>query len=130
MIIYDAASFGLAALHQLRGRIGRQGQRALCMLLSDNQTEDEEKLQVLVNSNDGFYIAEADLRLRGPGEMSGLKQAGLPNFQYVNIISDFAMFDYACKDASEILAHPKDPENIAILQAAQREIKYQLFTNV
>jgi len=130
MIVYDASSFGLAALHQLRGRIGRQGQKATCILLGNEEDEEAKKLRVLVESNDGFHIAEADLKLRGPGEMSGLRQSGLPSFQYVNIITDFTMFEYARIDATEIMRHGKDVNYQAILETAQKEIKFSQFTNV
>jgi len=89
MIIHDADTFGLASLHQLRGRIGRDGSEALCLLVVQNQAlEGLERLQVLVDSNDGFYIAEQDLQQRGPGELMGSKQSGLPGFQYLNIVKD------------------------------------------
>jgi ATP-dependent DNA helicase RecG len=89
MIIHDADTFGLASLHQLRGRIGRDGAEALCLLVvQDRKVEGIERLQVLVDSNDGFYIAEQDLALRGPGELLGSRQAGIPGFQYLNIVQD------------------------------------------
>jgi ATP-dependent DNA helicase RecG len=92
MIIHDADTFGLASLHQLRGRIGRDGSEALCLLvIQDPHVEGVERLQVLVHSNDGFYIAEQDLQLRGPGELMGSKQSGLPGFQYLNIVKDFSI---------------------------------------
>ncbi|MGI6713580.1 MAG: ATP-dependent DNA helicase RecG [Bacilli bacterium] len=129
MIIYNASSFGLATLHQLRGRIGRQGQRALCLLLNDEE-EAEEKLQTLVKSNDGFAIAEADLRFRGPGEISGYRQSGFPAFQFANIIDDLAMFKYARKDAEEIIRDSLEADYRPLLETAKKEIRAQAFTNV
>lgn len=129
MIIYDASSFGLATLHQLRGRIGRNGQPALCLLLNEDE-EAEDKLKTLVESNDGFVIAEADLRLRGPGEISGYRQSGFPTFQFANIIDDLAMFKHARKDAEEIIKNPYQPSNFAIINRAKHEIRALEFTNV
>ena len=102
MIIYDANNFGLANLHQMRGRIGRDGSEANCLLICDNN-DNKNKLEILVKSNDGLYIAEKDLEMRGPGELNGFKQSGLPNFNFVNIIKDFKMLSYAKKDADFIL---------------------------
>jgi len=101
MIIHDADTFGLASLHQLRGRIGRDGSEALCLLVvQDQHVEGRERLQVLVDSNDGFYIAEQDLQLRGPGELMGAKQSGLPGFQYLNIVKDVAILQRMRKHLS------------------------------
>lgn len=90
MLIYNANQFGLASLHQLRGRIGRDGEKAYCFLLYDGEEEEEkEKLQVLEKTEDGFVVAEEDLKRRGPGELVGVRQSGLPDFRYVNFIQDF-----------------------------------------
>lgn len=107
LIVYDADFFGLASLHQLRGRIGRSGKKALCLLIDESEEEESKaRLDVLVKSNDGFYIASEDLKMRGPGEIFGVRQSGLPNFRFVNIVSDFRIFECARDDADEILAHP------------------------
>jgi len=99
MIIYDANHFGLASLHQLRGRIGRDGSNALCILLTEDFDEEiVSRLEVLVQSNDGFYIAEEDLKRRGPGELLGSKQSGLPQFGYLNLVTDFKILEAAKKD--------------------------------
>ena len=110
MVIYDASSFGLASLHQLRGRIGRDGSKAYCLLTHDNEDDEEaiSRLNILVKSEDGFEIAEQDLKLRGPGELSGLKQSGLPNFAYLNVIDDYKIFTIARDDASYILKHQEN----------------------
>lgn len=129
MIIYDANRFGLASLHQLRGRIGRDGQPAVCLLAYDGIEPDaEEKLKVLVDSNDGFHIAKEDLKRRGPGEMSGYRQSGLPSFRFVNLINDFKMFEVAREDAKMILANPKN--YATLIYRAKKEALQAKFTNV
>lgn len=131
MVIYAPTSFGLASLHQLRGRIGRDGNEAICLLVYDGEDEYEiDKLNVLVESNDGFFIAEEDLRRRGPGELSGLRQSGITSFEFVNLIDDFKMFEYARNDAKAILEHEIDYSYRRIISRAKREIEQAKFTNV
>lgn len=131
MIIYAPSSFGLASLHQLRGRIGRDGQGATCLLVYDGEDEDEkDKLNVLVTSNDGFFIAEEDLRRRGPGELSGFRQSGIASFEFVNLVDDFKMFEYARNDARAILAQEFASQNRRIIARAKKEIALAKFTNV
>ena len=108
MVIYDATNFGLASLHQLRGRIGRDGSKATCILVSDD--EEKDKLVILTRSEDGFAIAEEDMKQRGPGEMTGVRQSGLPDFHFLNIVDDFKIFVCARDDAKEILKN-KDNKN-------------------
>ena len=108
MVIYDATHFGLASLHQLRGRIGRDGSKATCILVSDD--EEKDKLEILTRSEDGFAIAEEDMKQRGPGEMTGVRQSGLPDFRFLNIVDDFKIFVCARDDAKDILKH-KDNKN-------------------
>ena len=131
MIIYDPTHFGLASLHQLRGRIGRNGAESTCLLIyDDNDEEDLTKLNVLVNSNDGFYIAEQDLKLRGPGELGGVRQSGIANFSYVNLVNDFRMFEVSRDDAKFILDNAFEPGFKSILARASREIDNNNFTNI
>ena len=108
MVIYDATHFGLASLHQLRGRIGRDGYPSYCILVSNE--EDAEKLDILTKSEDGFVIAEEDMKQRGPGELAGLKQSGIPDFAFLNIVDDYKIFVVARDDAKEILKK-KDNKN-------------------
>lgn len=123
MIIYDANNFGLASLHQLRGRIGRDGQKATCLLIYDQDDEEtKDKLNVLSQSNDGFYIAEQDLKMRGPGELLGLRQAGLPNFAFLNVVDDLKIFTTARDDASEIIAHQDDRQYSWLIRKCKIEI--------
>lgn len=105
MLIENAESFGLAQLHQLRGRIGRGAHESHCILISDAKTpESRERLQALVDSNDGFRIAEADLQLRGPGELLGQQQSGLPRFRFGALVSDLPLVRQARDLAAAVIA--------------------------
>ena len=123
MVIYDANNFGLASLHQLRGRIGRDGSKSICLLAIDNE-EDKEKLDILTTSNDGFEIAEKDLALRGPGELVGIKQSGIPDFRYLNMIDDIKIFVVARDDARKIIANKKSSEYKYLLSHCLKSIEY------
>lgn len=123
MIIYDASNFGLASLHQLRGRIGRDGTDATCLLTLDEDDEElKNRLLTLVNSEDGFAIAEVDMKLRGPGELTGLRQSGIPSFSFLNIVDDFKIFMVARDDAKEIIADYKNPKYKYIIAKAERDV--------
>ncbi|HCT63125.1 MAG TPA: ATP-dependent DNA helicase RecG [Erysipelotrichaceae bacterium] len=107
MVIYDSDRFGLSQLHQLRGRVGRGSVEGRCYLLSDNDDElSMQRLNVLVESQDGFEIANKDLALRGPGEIFGLKQSGVPSFLIANVVTDQAILMTAQKDGQEIMHSP------------------------
>ena len=96
MLIENAESFGLAQLHQLRGRVGRGAHESFCILISDAKNPDSrERLRVLEATNDGFKIAEADLKLRGPGELLGQQQSGLPRFRFGDLAEDLALIRQA-----------------------------------
>ncbi|MGX8680767.1 MAG: ATP-dependent DNA helicase RecG, partial [bacterium] len=104
MVIYDAHTFGLSQIHQLRGRIGRGQQQGYCYLLSDSEQEEAvERLRFMENHHDGFEIAQYDLELRGPGEVLGQKQSGLPSFTVGHIIRDFQILEASKNDAQEII---------------------------
>jgi len=111
MIIYDADKFGLSQLHQLRGRIQRSNYEGTCYLLTDNKDESVlNRLNVLVNSNDGFAISYEDLKLRGPGDILGTRQSGLPAFILGNLIEDTKFIDAARKDAHKIVDNLNNSE--------------------
>ena len=96
MLIENAEAFGLAQLHQLRGRIGRGAHESFCILISDAKTPDSiGRLKILAETNDGFKIAEADLRLRGPGELLGQEQSGLPNLRFGDLAEDLDLIRQA-----------------------------------
>jgi ATP-dependent DNA helicase RecG len=109
MIVEHAERFGLSQLHQLRGRVGRGAEKSYCILLtSDKKTAvAEERLGIMAQTNDGFRIAEKDLELRGPGELLGTKQSGLPEFRIGNIVRDQIILEMAKKEAEFYLAKPK-----------------------
>jgi ATP-dependent DNA helicase RecG len=105
MVIEDADQFGLAQLHQLRGRIGRGAHESFCILVAAAKTtEARERLRVLEETGDGFRIAEADLRLRGPGELVGREQSGIPDFRFGNLAEDLGLVERARKIANELLS--------------------------
>ena len=106
MIIYNANRFGLSQLHQLRGRVGRGEKEGYCYLLTDSKDEQAlEKLNVLVENTDGFKISYYDLMLRGPGDILGVRQAGLPTFTLANVVNDNQLLQQARIDALEIIAN-------------------------
>jgi len=104
MVVMHAERFGLAQLHQLRGRVGRSSQDATCILVSWGGTElARRRLEMLAATNDGFRIAEEDLRLRGPGEMLGTRQHGLPELKVADLASDLELLQQARRDAFAIV---------------------------
>ena len=100
MVIFDAFRFGLSALHQLRGRVGRNSLQSYCILISDKETE---RLQVLTQTTDGFKISEEDFRLRGSGDLFGVKQSGDMAFKLADIKKDFNILKKAKEDSLEFL---------------------------
>jgi ATP-dependent DNA helicase RecG len=104
MLIYDAERFGLAQLHQLRGRVGRGGDQSYCILLAEPKTEiGKERMQIMTETNDGFVLSEKDLELRGPGDFFGKKQSGIPEFKIGDIVHDFRTLETARSDAAVMI---------------------------
>jgi ATP-dependent DNA helicase RecG len=108
MVIEGADRFGLAQLHQLRGRIGRGEAKSYCLLFADSENEVARKrLEIMTRSNDGFEIAEQDLQMRGPGEMFSTRQHGLPDLKMANIVEDFELLVMARRNAFSLVS--EDP---------------------
>lgn len=105
MVIEQAERFGLSQLHQLRGRIGRGSRQSYCILMADYKRSKVaiERLETMVKTNDGFEIAEADLRLRGPGDFLGTKQSGIPDFKFADILRDEDLLELAREEAQRLL---------------------------
>lgn len=104
MVVYDAERFGLAQLHQLRGRVGRGEHQSYCVLIADPKSDEgKERMQSMTETNDGFRLAEKDLELRGPGDFFGRKQSGLPEFKVADLVHDYRTLDTARKDATTMV---------------------------
>ena len=121
MIIYDADRFGLSQLHQLRGRIQRGSEQGYCWLLTASHDERVlQRLEVLVKSNNGFEISYEDLRLRGPGDILGTRQSGVPDFILGNIVEDTAMINQARKDALKVMESADNPDYHILLETVRK----------
>ena len=111
IVVEQAERFGLAQLHQLRGRVGRGAAQSYCILVTEKMNDAaRERIRTMVESTDGFHIAEMDLRLRGPGEFFGTKQSGLPAFRIASILRDGEILDIARREAVDFIARPPSPE--------------------
>ena len=129
MIVEHAERFGLSQLHQLRGRVGRGAEQSYCVLLtSDKKTSvANERLGIMARTNDGFLIAEKDLELRGPGELLGTRQSGLPEFRVANIVRDQQFLEGARKEAEFYLAKgEKSPETSKMIQRVKADTRFGL----
>lgn len=131
MLIEHAERFGLSQLHQLRGRVGRGSQRSYCLLMTAYPMSNEarRRLDAMVETTDGFVIAERDLEIRGPGEFFGTKQSGLPDLHIANLVRDVRILEYAREEAFAIIR--KDwmltlPEHQTIKQALEQRWKKSL----
>jgi ATP-dependent DNA helicase RecG len=117
MVIEDASRFGMAQLHQLRGRVGRGGEESHCVLLSGNPTpEGAARLDAMLSSSDGFRIAELDLRQRGPGEICGVRQHGVTDFRVADLTRDYKLLSLARKEAMLLIEEDPDLENARLLK--------------
>ena len=127
MLIEHAERFGLSQLHQLRGRVGRGAEESYCILLAQyEQTKvARERLQIMEETNDGFKIAEKDLEIRGPGELMGTRQSGLPVFRIANLVRDQMVLNAARKEADRLL-DTDSPERDALVAHIRNEPRYGL----
>ncbi len=117
MVIENADRFGLAQLHQLRGRVGRGDKDSYCLLINGNTNfSTNERLEVLVHSNDGFEISEIDLRLRGPGQVLGTRQSGLPDFALASLVDDGSVLEEAREEAQSLLENDPDLSSNIVLK--------------
>ena len=117
MIIYNSERFGLSQLHQLRGRVGRGSHKSFCYLVtSEKKGLENKRLSVLEMSNDGFYIAEKDLELRGHGQLLGYKQSGLPDFVLDNLPNNKILIEKARDEAQNIISDDPDLRKNTLLK--------------
>jgi ATP-dependent DNA helicase RecG len=149
MVVENAERFGLSQLHQLRGRVGRGNDQSFCILLtkdhfryhlrrgqSQNEARQERRatirrLQAMAETNDGFRISEIDLELRGPGDIVGTRQSGVPEFRYANLVTDGPIVEEARQAAFELIEEDPDlarsanaPVAAAFRAAARRSMRY------
>jgi ATP-dependent DNA helicase RecG len=113
MVIEQAERFGLSQLHQLRGRVGRGADQSYCILVTGKLNDAaRERIRTMVESNDGFHIAEMDMKLRGPGEFFGTRQSGLPSLRVANILRDFDILEAARRAAIAFVEKPPSAEDL------------------
>ena len=134
MIVESAERFGLSQLHQLRGRVGRGAEQSYCILMTSHKLSNDSKtrLETMVRTNDGFEIAEVDLRLRGPGDMMGTQQSGVLNLKIADIIKDTDILQHARFYAKKILTKDPsllDPDNKTLLNTYKEITKYKNIWN-
>ncbi|MBI3912196.1 MAG: ATP-dependent DNA helicase RecG [Armatimonadetes bacterium] len=134
MVIEDAERFGLAQLHQLRGRVGRGSEQSFCVLLADPTTEEgRQRLTAMIRLHDGFQIAEQDLRLRGPGEFYGTQQSGFPPLRIANIVGDQQILEVARREAFALVAEDPDlagAEHVPLWELIHRKFVGLLLASV
>lgn len=127
MLIENAERFGLAQLHQLRGRVGRGQYQSYCIFMSPSKSkETKERLEILNHSNDGFFIAGEDLRLRGPGDLFGIRQSGILDFQTADVFQDAKLLQAAGTTAEEILAEDQElacPEHAGLRKCIEDKLQ-------
>ena len=130
ILVENAERFGLAQLHQLRGRVGRGDAQSYCIFIQgDGKEETSKRLQILNHSNDGFYIAEEDLKLRGPGDLFGVRQSGLAEFKIADIYRDAELLKAASRAARDLTELDPDlslPQNCSLKVRLDAYMKRQI----
>jgi ATP-dependent DNA helicase RecG len=126
MIVENSERFGLAQLHQLRGRVGRGADESYCFLVTDSITDEAtERMQIMTQTSDGFVIAERDLEMRGPGEFFGVRQHGLPELKISDMVKNVSMLETVKRVSAELLrVDPRltNPENTALRRRIERTV--------
>lgn len=123
MLIENAERFGLSQLHQLRGRVGRGAAQSYCLLMSSSKTETaRQRLKVLEQSQDGFFISEMDMRFRGPGEVLGTRQSGIPDFTLASLVEDQEVLEIARQAAEKVIAKDATLQRWSLMKT---ELKYR-----
>ena len=129
MVVEHAERFGLSQLHQLRGRVGRGDEQSYCILLAGDKRSSEarERLAIMEETNDGFKIAEKDLEIRGPGEVMGTRQSGVPAFRIGNVVRDYALLETAKREADHMLtARRNSRETARLVELVRKQPKFGL----
>lgn len=134
MLVENSERFGLAQLHQLRGRIGRGDKQSYCIFMTSKSSDNNKKrLEILNKSNDGFYIASEDMKLRGPGDLFGIRQSGDMHFKLADVFNDAILLKEAADAVSKLLDEDSDlakPENLRIKEMVKYSIKRDLSTTL
>ncbi|MGH9599682.1 MAG: ATP-dependent DNA helicase RecG, partial [Terracidiphilus sp.] len=125
MVVEHAERFGLAQLHQLRGRVGRGAAKSYCILITGERVSPvgEERLNAMMRTQDGFELAELDLSIRGPGEFFGTRQAGLPEFRVANLVRDRQLLELAKQEAARFADDPHREATEAELALVRAHLK-------
>jgi ATP-dependent DNA helicase RecG len=131
MVIENAERFGLSQLHQLRGRVGRGADQSYCILMTDVKLSSEAKrrMDTMVRTNNGFEVADVDLEIRGPGDLTGTQQSGMLNLKIADLIKDQDWLQKARADVQQILdedMHLNDPANQALARFLQQRKQQKL----
>ena len=127
MVIEHAERFGMAQMHQLRGRVGRGSAKSFCVLMTGQRVSEqaEARLDAMVRTQNGFELAELDLQQRGPGEFFGTKQAGLPEFRVANLLRDRALLELAKVEAARFALEPDPSISRVEIDAVWARLKQQ-----